>query len=44
MLSGVMEHFGFGKSLHPVVYYDSAYHPTLTPADTFQPMTREVPS
>ena len=26
MLSGVMEHFGFGKSLHPVVYYDSAYH------------------
>ena len=25
MLSGVMEHFGFGKSLHPVVYYDSAY-------------------
>ena len=26
MLSGVMEHFGFGTSLHPVVYYDSAYH------------------
>jgi len=26
MLSGVMEHFGFGKSLHPVAYDDSAYH------------------
>jgi len=26
MLSGVMEHFGFGTSLHPVAYYDSAYH------------------
>ena len=26
MLSGVMEHFGFGRSLHPVAYYDSAYH------------------
>jgi type II secretory pathway predicted ATPase ExeA len=26
MLSGVMEHFGFSKSLHPVTYYDSAYH------------------
>jgi len=22
MLSGVMEHFGFGKSLHPVAYDD----------------------
>jgi hypothetical protein len=21
MLSGVMEHFGFGTRLHPVVYY-----------------------
>ena len=26
MLSGVMEHFGFSTSLHPVVYYDSEYH------------------
>jgi type II secretory pathway predicted ATPase ExeA len=26
MLSGVMEHFGFNKSLPPVAYYDSAYH------------------
>ena len=26
MLSGVMEHVGFGTSLHPVVYDDSAYH------------------
>src|SRR5216683_269053 len=26
MLSGVMEHFGFVKSLHPVAYDDSAYH------------------
>ena len=26
MLSGVMEHFGFSKSLHVVAYYDSEYH------------------
>ena len=26
MLSGVMEHFGLSKSLHPVAYYDSEYH------------------